>query len=75
MTPNEFKQWRLGLGLTQSQAAKLLGFKNRSSICLYEQGKRQITRVLELATERVPKHNLDYLTILRHKALKQKDVI
>ena len=75
MTPNEFKQWRLGLGLTQSQAAKLLGFKNRSSICLYEQGKRQITRVLELSTERLTKHNLDYLTILRHKALKQKDVI
>ena len=76
MTPNEFKQWRLGLGVTQSQAAKVLGFKNRSSICLYEQGKRQITRVLELATERLTKNRAeDYLTILRHKALKQKDVI
>jgi len=53
MTPNEFKEWRNDLGLTQSQAAQLLGFKNRSSICLYEQGKRQITKVLQLATERV----------------------
>ena len=76
MTPNEFKQWRNDMGLTQSQAAKVLGFKNRSSICLYEQGKRQITRVLELATERLTKNRAeDYLTILRHKALKQKDVI
>ena len=50
MTPNEFKQWRNDMGLTQSQAAKILGFKNRSSICLFEQGKRPITKVLELAT-------------------------
>ena len=49
MTPNEFKQWRLDLGLTQSQAASKLGFKNRSSICLLENGKRPITKLLQLA--------------------------
>ena len=38
MTPNELKQWRNNHGLTQSQAAQLLGLKNRSSICLLENG-------------------------------------
>ena len=53
MTPNELKQWRLGLGLTQSQVAQLLGLKNRSSICLLENGKRPITKMMELATQQI----------------------
>ena len=53
MTPNELKQWRNNHGLTQSQAAQLLGLKNRSSICLLENGKRPITKMMELATQQI----------------------
>ena len=53
MTPNELKQWRNNHGLTQSQAAQLLGLKNRSSICLLENGKRPITKMMELATKQI----------------------
>ena len=53
MTPNELKQWRNNHGLTQSQAAQALGLKNRSSICLLENGKRPITKMMELATQQI----------------------
>ena len=53
MTPNELKQWRNNHGLTQSQAAQLLGLKNRSSICLLENAKRPITKMMELATKQI----------------------
>ena len=53
MTPNELKQWRNNHGLTQSQAAQALGLKNRSSICLLENGTRPITKMMELATQQI----------------------
>ena len=53
MTPNELKKWRNNHGVTQSQVAQLLGLKNRSSICLLENGKRPITKMMELATKQI----------------------
>lgn len=39
MTPQRFRQWRDGLGLTQSEAAKALGI-GLSTLQLYERGRR-----------------------------------
>jgi transcriptional regulator with XRE-family HTH domain len=43
MTPAEFKQARLTLGLTQSQAARVLGYGAASRISEVERGVRGIT--------------------------------
>lgn len=43
MTPKQFLKWRKSMGLSQNGAAKLLGFKHRSSICHIEKGKKSIT--------------------------------
>lgn len=53
MTPEQFRQWRKGLGLKQKEAADKLGLKKRV-IQYYEKGKRdgrivEIPRVVELA--------------------------
>jgi transcriptional regulator with XRE-family HTH domain len=55
MTPQEFKDWRKGIGLTQQEAADALGI-SKGSIILYEAGKRRgddrpvtIPKVVELA--------------------------
>lgn len=40
MKNENFKQWRENLGITQSEAAKLLGL-GRSTIIQYEQGYRR----------------------------------
>ena len=42
MTTVEFIQWRRDMDLTQDQAAKLLGFRDRSSICHLEKGRQTI---------------------------------
>ncbi|MBC7907035.1 MAG: helix-turn-helix domain-containing protein [Rhodospirillaceae bacterium] len=56
MTPQEFKTWRKGLGLTQQEAATKLGM-GLSMIQQYEAGQRrddkrpvEIPVVVELAT-------------------------
>jgi hypothetical protein len=51
MTPKQFIRWRTKLGLTQSEAAVMLGYKNRSSICHLEQGIRPITTRTVLACQ------------------------
>lgn len=43
MTPDEFKDWRLGLGLSQQEAAFELGFKHRSSVNHFEAGTREVS--------------------------------
>jgi len=55
MTPEEFRQWRSAMGMTQQQAAGMLGL-SKSTIELYESGKRrdndqpvEIPRVVALA--------------------------
>jgi transcriptional regulator with XRE-family HTH domain len=53
MTPQTLKEWRTNIGFTQEQAAKVLGFKNRSSICLLENGKRPITLLIQLACHHI----------------------
>lgn len=40
MSPEQFKAWRLGLGLTQSEAAEALGL-SKASIANYEAGRRR----------------------------------
>lgn len=57
MTPEEFKEWRVGLKLSQSEAAKALGL-HVNSIYLYERGERDgrpvvIPLTVELATQAV----------------------
>lgn len=41
MTPEQFKEWREALELTQEQAADLTGF-SKSSIHAYETGKKPV---------------------------------
>jgi transcriptional regulator with XRE-family HTH domain len=53
MTPEQFRQWRKGLGLKQKDAAERLGLKKRV-IQYYENGKRdgkkvEIPKAIELA--------------------------
>jgi len=48
MTPKQFIKWRRGMGLTQDQAAKLLGLKHRSSICHIEKGNQSIPASLAM---------------------------
>ena len=49
MTPEAFRAWRLGLGLTLQAVADALGMSLRQ-IQYYEAG-REIPRTIELATE------------------------
>ena len=39
IVPNNLKEYRIKIGLTQKQVAKLLGFTNEVSLCHWEQGK------------------------------------
>lgn len=48
MTPQEFKDFREHLDLTQSQLSSYLGV-TRESVARYENGDRAITRTVELA--------------------------
>jgi DNA-binding XRE family transcriptional regulator len=49
MTPEDFKAWRKGLGLSQKKAADALGLKNRI-VQYYERGERDGEKV------KIPKH-------------------
>jgi DNA-binding XRE family transcriptional regulator len=49
MTPEGFKAWRKGLGLSQKKAADALGLKNRI-VQYYERGERDGEKV------KIPKH-------------------
>ena len=46
-TSNKMKQWRKRLGLTQVQAAELLGVGERA-ILHYEHGERSISKTIAL---------------------------
>jgi transcriptional regulator with XRE-family HTH domain len=48
VTPDQFQSWRVGLGLTQAGAARLLG-RSRTQIQSYESGRAPVPRVVELA--------------------------
>lgn len=48
MTVKQFIKWRQSMGLTQAAAAKMLGFKHRSSICHIEKGIKNITAQLSM---------------------------
>ncbi len=46
MTPQQFKQIRLSLGLTQMQLAVWLGLDDKSRVSKYERGASGITPVI-----------------------------
>ena len=52
MKPNELKNMRLDLNLTQYQLAKMLGYSDRSSISLLESGQRRINPRVKVALEK-----------------------
>lgn len=64
MTPEEFKNWRKGLGLRQKEAADRLGLRKRM-IQYYEKGERdgksvEIPLTVSLACFAVSKHVLTF---------------
>ncbi|CAO3447879.1 hypothetical protein [Azospirillum argentinense] len=48
MTPDDFKQWRASLKLTQQEAADAIGITKRS-VQLYEAGTQPVSRTIALA--------------------------
>jgi predicted transcriptional regulator len=50
VTPQEFRDWRRRLGITQQQAADLLGYTKRG-VAKIEGGDKDVARVVELACE------------------------
>jgi transcriptional regulator with XRE-family HTH domain len=48
MSPKQFLKWREGMGLTQAQAANLLGYKNKSMIARFEGGFAPISPRVEM---------------------------
>lgn len=45
MTPEEFKQWRKDMGLTQTKAAEVLGV-TRSAVAKWEMGERELSKTV-----------------------------
>lgn len=52
MTPKEFKEWRIGMGWTQREAAVALDIHTKT-VSTYECGTAAIPKVVALATERL----------------------
>ncbi|MFQ5563343.1 MAG: helix-turn-helix domain-containing protein [Parvularculaceae bacterium] len=64
MEPGDFKKWRKSLGLSQKEAAQLLGLKRRM-IQYYEKGERdgdsvKIPRAVRLACYAIAEGVADY---------------
>ena len=57
MTPQEFKQWRERMGLSQFQAAVKLGFSSQRHISNMETGKVGITIRTEMACKYLEENN------------------
>ena len=51
MTPERFREIRSIMGLSQHKMANLLGYENRASVCLFENGNRPITPRIALLME------------------------
>lgn len=47
MTPEQFRNIRVDMGLSQHKLALLLGYEDRSTISNFESGRRMITPRLE----------------------------
>ena len=56
MSPNELKRWRMKRGLSQHDAAQILGYKERTIISHLEAGRKRIhprvRRLCELLDEK-----------------------
>jgi transcriptional regulator with XRE-family HTH domain len=48
MTPSKLKRKRESMGMTQSEFAKLLGYKSYHSISEMERGKRVINKLVQM---------------------------
>ena len=48
MTKKQFLKWRKDMGITQAQAANLLGYKNKSMIARFEGGFAPINARVEM---------------------------
>jgi len=51
MSPKRFREIRASMGLSQQKMATLLGYENRASVCLFENGNRPITPRIALLME------------------------
>ena len=47
MEAEEFRKYRLSLGVSQQKMAEMLGYKDKSIVCKYETGERIINLRLE----------------------------
>ena len=47
MKAEEFRKYRLSLGVSQQKMAEMLGYKDKSIVCKYETGERIINLRLE----------------------------
>ena len=57
LTVKQFIKWRQDLGISQDSAAKLLGYKDRSSVCNIEQGRTKITTMMSMAFEMIKRRD------------------
>ena len=58
ITPHDFREMRMKLGLSQQKMAELLGYNTRSMICRLESGSRDITPRMTLTMNLLmEKHN------------------
>tara|TARA_R110000751_G_scaffold85455_2_gene170584 strand:+ start:301 stop:486 length:186 start_codon:yes stop_codon:yes gene_type:complete len=57
LTVKQFIKWRQDLGISQDSAAKLLGYKDRSSVCNIEQGRTKITTMMSMACEMIKRRD------------------
>jgi len=48
MTAKQFRKWRKDMGLTQAQAANLLGYKNKSMVARFEGGFAPVNARVEM---------------------------
>tara|TARA_B100000161_G_scaffold253091_1_gene213355 strand:- start:1992 stop:2195 length:204 start_codon:yes stop_codon:yes gene_type:complete len=55
MTPEQFAKWRKSLGLTQKEAAKALGYKQRATISQFENGFTKISARVEILCDMLSK--------------------
>tara|TARA_B100002019_G_scaffold117547_1_gene100937 strand:+ start:1286 stop:1483 length:198 start_codon:yes stop_codon:yes gene_type:complete len=53
MKPDELRKMRLQSGMSQEQLARRLGYNHRSSISMFESGKRYINPRMRVAMEAV----------------------
>jgi transcriptional regulator with XRE-family HTH domain len=54
-TKEDLIQWRTRMGMNQTEAAKRLGYTNRSAMCRYERGHAEVPTRLQLLCQEIEK--------------------